>query len=58
MEIDRKSMTKTLGQPFPSPEGHRAYGVNGYDFSSPLDLFFDEQTVNRFLDRVEKGGGA
>lgn len=54
----RESMTESLGQPFPSPEGHRAYGVNGYRFSSPLDLFFDEQTVNRFLDRVEKGGGA
>jgi hypothetical protein len=58
MEMDRKSMTETLGQPYPSPEGHRAYGVNGYLFSSPLDLFFGEQTVNRFLDRVEKGGGA
>jgi hypothetical protein len=58
MEWDQKSRTETLGQPFPSPEGHRAYGVNGYLSSSPLDLFFDEQTVNRFLDRVEKGGGA
>ena len=36
----------------------RSGPLNGYDFSSPLDLFFDEQTVNRFLDRVEKGGGA
>jgi hypothetical protein len=58
MEMDREDLTKTLGQPYPRPEGHRAYGVNGYCFSSPLDLFFDEQTVNRFLDRVEKGGGA
>lgn len=58
MEADQKDKTKTFGQPYPSPEGHRAYGVNGYRFSSPLDLFFDEPTVNRLLDRVEKGGGA
>ena len=58
MELDQRDNTKTLGQPYPAPEGHRAYGVNGYLFSSPLDLFFDEQTVNRLLDRIEKGGGA
>jgi len=58
MNITRESRSERLKQPFPSPEGHRAYGVNGYLSSSPLDLFFDEPTVNRFLDRVEKGGGA
>jgi hypothetical protein len=58
MELDQKDMTKTLGQPYPTPEGRHAYGVNGYLFSSPLDLFFDEQTVNRLLDRIEKGGSA
>ncbi|HJQ31733.1 MAG TPA: hypothetical protein VJ866_06135 [Pyrinomonadaceae bacterium] len=55
MEASQKYWTKELGQPFPSPDGHRAYGVNGYLFSSPLDLFFNEQTVNRLLDRIEKG---
>jgi hypothetical protein len=58
MNIRRESRTEDPSQPFPSPDGHRAYGVNGYLFSSPLDLMFDEQTVNRLLDRVEKGGGA
>jgi hypothetical protein len=58
MEADQKYWTKELGQPYPSPDGHRAYGVNGYRFSSPLDLFFDEPNVNRLLDRIEKGGGA
>lgn len=57
MNLDWEASKKTFGH-FPSPEGHRAYGVNGYLSSSPLDLFFDEPTVNRFLDRVEKGGGA
>jgi hypothetical protein len=53
MEAKQKYWAKELGQPFPSPDGHHAYGVNGYFFSSPLDLFFDEQTVNRLLDRME-----
>jgi hypothetical protein len=57
MEAKQKYWAKELGQPFPSPDGHHAYGVNGYFFSSPLDLFFDEQTVNRLLDRIEKAGG-
>ncbi|MDT5271913.1 MAG: hypothetical protein QOH49_4099 [Acidobacteriota bacterium] len=58
MVADQKYWTEKLSHPYPSPDGHRAYGVNGYRFSSPLDLFFDEQTINRLLDRVEKGGGA
>ena len=41
MEAKQKYWTKELGRPFPSPEGRHAYGVNGYVFSSPLDLFFD-----------------
>lgn len=58
MEVKQKYWAKKLGQPFPSPDGQHAYGVNGYLFSSPLDLFFDDQNVNRLLDRIEKTGGA
>jgi hypothetical protein len=58
MEAKQKYRAKELGQPFPSPDGHHAYGVNGYLFSSPLNLFFDDQNVNRLVDRIEKGGGA
>jgi len=54
METKQKYWAKELGRPFPSPQGTHAYGVNGYLFSSPLDLFFDEQNVNRLLDRIEK----
>lgn len=57
MKASQKYWAEQLGQ-YPSPDGHRAYGVNGYTFSSPLDLFFDEQTVNRLLDSIEKEDGA
>jgi hypothetical protein len=39
---------------YPSPDGHFAYGVNGYLYSTPLDLTLDEQTVNDILSRVEE----
>lgn len=58
MEAKQKYWAKELGQSFPSPDGQHAYGVNGYMFSSPLDLFFDDQNVNRLLDRIERAGGA
>ena len=58
MEAKQKYWAKELGRPFPSSDGQHAYGVNGYVFSSPLGLFFDEQNVNRLLDRIEKAGGA
>lgn len=54
MDATQKQLTKALGKPFPAAAGHRPYGVNGYLFSSPLDLLFDERTVNRLLDRLEE----
>lgn len=39
---------------YPSPEGRFAYGINGYLYSTPLDLTLDEQTVNDLLNRVEE----
>jgi len=58
MRLKRDEWAEKLSRPFPSHDGHRAYGVNGYLFSTPLDLFFNQQTIDRLLDRIEKGGGA
>lgn len=52
MESTQKGASQFIGQNYPSPVGHTAYGVNGYLFSSPLDLVFDEQTVNLVLNRI------
>lgn len=46
--------TRLLGERYPSPDGHLAYGVNGYITSTPLDLVFDEQTINRMLDHIQE----
>lgn len=58
MRSTQESITEVSGEPYPNPSGHRAYGVNGYIFSSPLDLMLDEQTLNRLLDRIEERSAA
>jgi hypothetical protein len=47
-------LTRHLGEEYPNPEGHFAYGTNGYVTSTPLDLVFDEQTINRMLDHIQE----
>ncbi|HEX8719606.1 MAG TPA: hypothetical protein VF736_03100 [Pyrinomonadaceae bacterium] len=58
MQTRQKALTRAAGEEYPSPAGRRPFGVNGYLFSSPLDLVLDEQTVNRLLDRVEERSAA
>ncbi len=53
MRRTQASLANLCGK-YPSPAGHRAYGVNGYIFSSPLGLIFEEQAVSRLLDRIEE----
>lgn len=48
----RDGIERLTGQHYPSPEGHLAYGVNGYIFSTPLDIAFDEQSMNLLLEHI------
>ncbi|HYX28491.1 MAG TPA: hypothetical protein VE863_07985 [Pyrinomonadaceae bacterium] len=48
----RDGFTRITGQPYANPQGHLAYGNNGYLFSTPLDLAFDDVTVNLLLDHI------
>jgi hypothetical protein len=57
MEYIQGIVTKQTGQPYPSPAGHLAYGPNGYIYSTPLDIIFDEQTVNLLLDHIAERSG-
>jgi len=54
MKANQDGFTRLLGERYPSPEGRLAYGVNGYITSTPLDLVFDEQTINRMLDHIQE----
>ncbi len=38
---------------YPSPNGFKAYGPNGYKYSSPTDLLLDDNGVNIFLNKLQ-----
>lgn len=54
MKSLQAGLTRIHGEKYPSPNGHLAYGVNGYLTSTPLDLVFDEQTISRMLDHIQE----
>jgi len=54
MITDQQNISRLMGVNYPSPEGHFAFGANGWIYSTPLDLVFDEQTINRLLNHIEE----
>jgi hypothetical protein len=56
MRSIQESITRVKGEPYPNPEGYRAYGPNGYVFSTPLDLMFDDRTIGLLLDHIAERG--
>lgn len=38
---------------YPSPNGHKAYGPNGYFYSSPTDLLLNSKTIEVFLKNFQ-----
>jgi flagellar basal body-associated protein FliL len=51
---NQQDITNFTGIPYPSPQGHNAYGVNGYSYSTPTDLLFDDATVTRVLNLIKE----
>jgi hypothetical protein len=45
-------VSSITGAAYPSPSGHHAYGPNGYIFSTPTDLMFEQQVLSRLLDEI------
>lgn len=41
------------GQRYPEPNGNCPFGTNGYLFATPLDLIFDDQTIESMLDVIQ-----
>jgi hypothetical protein len=56
--LERRMATIHAGlsrrQYYPLPENRPAFGPNGYIHSSPVEFLFEERTLSRFLDRLEK----
>lgn len=54
LKFMRDFRARSSGGQYPDPHGRFAYGTNGYLYSSPLDLFLNDQAVERILERIER----
>lgn len=52
--LQKTIMRINNGQSYPSPNGYRAYGVNGYFFNTPADLLLDDATVTKILNGIKE----
>ena len=53
MEAVHKAFSRN-NQFYPSPQGHHAYGMNGYLFSTPADLLLDDATITKILNAIKE----
>lgn len=54
MQNMRIGIQNVTGNTYPNPQGYKAYGVNGYIFSSPTDIIFDGQLVDSLLNKIQE----
>lgn len=53
MNAVQRTRSQLLSQPYPSPQGHYAFGENGYLFSSPVNFLFDDSSMNRIITLIK-----
>lgn len=46
--------SQAVKSPYPKPQNYKAYGTNGYLYSSPVGLVLNESTVNRLLNLIKE----
>jgi hypothetical protein len=54
MSILQQTISQYWATPYPSPQGRRAYGTNGYIYSSPTNYLLDEASVARILNLINE----
>ena len=59
MEVVQRTATRlsSSNQVYPSPNGQHAYGDNGYLFSTPASLLFDDATLTTILNGIKEKSG-
>ncbi len=50
----RGGIEEKFGVDYPDPQGHTAYGPNGYIFSSPADLLLDGTSIKSLISKIEE----
>lgn len=57
MQNLQQGISAVTGQNYSNPQGQRAYGANGYIYSSPADLILDDVTVAKILNLIKEESG-
>lgn len=55
MNLKHQSLAQRNGS-YPSPSGHKAYGTNGYLFSSPSSMALNESNFNLLINKIQQKG--
>lgn len=54
MADEQQTISRFWNQQYPSPQGRKAYGVNGYVYSSPTNYLLDDSSVARVLTLINE----
>lgn len=49
----QQGISRVTNSTYPSPQGHQAYGINGYIHSSPVNYTFDDITAMKILNLIQ-----
>lgn len=52
----QQGIATATGQSHPSPQNHRAYGDNGYLYSSPAGLLLNTASISRIVELINERG--
>ncbi len=56
MQALHQGLEQITSQSFPSPQGHKAYGDNGYMFSSPASVVLSDASITRLINLIQERG--
>ena len=56
MAAHQQFVSRYGNQPYPGSQGQHAYGVNGYIYSTPLNIVLDETAATRILNLIREKG--
>jgi hypothetical protein len=56
VQYNQQLGSQASGSDFPSPQGHKAFGDNGYLYSSPVSIVLNDASVERLITLIQERG--
>ena len=56
MAAHQQFVSRYGNQPYPGSQGQHAYGVNGYIYSTPVNIVLNDSTTTRILNLIQERG--